>query len=332
MSSESWQTLLPPMFAAAGIDANGPIDVMPLTGGVSSDIVRVQLSDGREYCAKRALSALKVKSDWQAPVERNHYEVAWLHRAARIVPGAAPEVLAEDRANGVALLQYLPAEDYVLWKSELLEGHVNPRVAVAVADTIGRIHRATLDDSEVAKEFATDALFDALRLDPYLRFTASRHPQLSTAILAVLDATARNQRALVHGDVSPKNVLIARADDRPVLLDAECAWFGDPAFDAAFCLNHLILKSVHLPALTSALLSQASAFADTWLRHFPAVERPALEARTAALLPCLMLARVDGKSPVEYLNASGQSRVRNIAVPMIVSPPAGLRSVFASVG
>jgi len=117
-----------------------------------------------------------------------------------------------------------------------------------------------------------------------------------------------------------------------VLLDAECAWFGDPAFDAAFCLNHLILKAVHMHALTSALLAQAAAFADTWLGHFPAAERPALEARTAALLPCLMLARVDGKSPVEYLGAADQSRVRNIAVPLIVSPPAGLRSVFAAVG
>lgn len=332
MSTESWQDLLPRLFATAGIAGGDGAAVTPLTGGVSSDIVKVELADGRLFCAKRALSQLKVKSEWQAPVERNHYEVAWLQRAGNIVPGAAPRVFAEDRASGVALLEYLPAEDYLLWKDELLAGRARPDVPVAVADALGRIHAATLDDAGVAAEFATDHLIEALRLDPYLRFTASRHPQLATPILAVLEATARSKRALVHGDVSPKNILVARGDGHPVLLDAECAWFGDPAFDAAFCLNHLILKAVHLPALTSALLAQTAAFADTWLGHFPAAERPALEARTAALLPCLMLARVDGKSPVEYLDAANQSRVRNIAIPLIVSPPAGLRSVFAAVG
>lgn len=332
MSTESWLELLPKMFASAGIEMTAGLTVTPLTGGVSSDIVRIELADGREFCAKRALSQLKVKSDWRAPVERNHYEIAWLRRAGAIMPGAAPTVFAEDRARGIALLEYLPPDDYVLWKTELLAGHANPDIPVAVAEALGRIHRATLDDAGDAEAFRTDHLIEALRLDPYLRFTASRHPQLGQAILAVLDNTMRNKRALVHGDVSPKNILVSRRDGHPVLLDAECAWFGDPAFDAAFCLNHLILKAVHMRALTSALLAQAAAFADTWLGHFPAAERPAIEARTAALLPCLMLARVDGKSPVEYLGAADQSRVRNIAVPLIVSPPAGLRSVLAAVG
>lgn len=332
MSTASWLELLPEMFASAGIEVTSELTVTPLTGGVSSDIVRIELADGRSFCAKRALSQLKVKSDWRAPVERNHYEIAWLRRAGEIMPGAAPVVFAENRARGVALLEYLPPEEYALWKTELLAGRASPDVPVAVAEALGRIHRSTLDDPGDAAAFPTDHLIEALRLDPYLRFTASRHPQLGQAILAVLDNTMRNKRALVHGDVSPKNILVSRHDGHPVLLDAECAWFGDPAFDAAFCLNHLILKAVHMPALTSALLAQAAAFADTWLGHFPAAERPGLEARTAALLPCLMLARVDGKSPVEYLGAADQSRVRNIAVPLIVSPPVGLRSVLAAVG
>lgn len=331
MPTESWTDLLPGMFASAGIEGTAGLTVTPLTGGVSSDIVRVELADGRAYCAKRALPQLKVKSDWTAPVERNHYEIAWLRRAGAIVPGAAPLVFAEDRAHGIALLEYLAPDAYALWKTELLAGRADPGIPVAVAEALGRIHRATLDSPGAAEAFPTDHLIEALRLDPYLRFTASRHPQLSQAMLAVLDTTMRNKRALVHGDVSPKNILFSRRDGHPVLLDAECAWFGDPAFDAAFCLNHLILKAVHLRALTSALLAQAAAFADTWLGHFPAAERPAIEARTAALLPCLMLARIDGKSPVEYLGGSDQSRVRNIAVPLIVSPPAGLRSVLAAV-
>ncbi len=319
----SWEAMLPPIFSAAGIDAGG-LAVAPLTGGVSSDIVRVTLPDGRQYCAKRALPKLKVATDWQAPLERNHYEVAWLRRAGAIVPGAAPKVIGEDREHGIALLEYLPPEHYTLWKADLLAGHADPAVPVAVADALGRIHAATLDDPGAAAEFPTDDLIDALRLDPYLRYTAARHPGLAERILAVLATTASTKLALVHGDASPKNILVSRRDGHPVLLDAECAWYGDPAFDAAFCLNHLVLKSIHLPALRDSLIDAAQAFAATWLGHFPADLRPGLAARTAALLPCLMLARVDGKSPVEYLNEINRQAVRDLAIPFIRTPPADL--------
>ncbi len=328
MDDLTWEALLPPIFASAGIDASGTLEIAPLTGGVSSDIVRIRLDDGRQYCAKRALSKLKVATDWQAPLERNQYEVAWLRRANAIVPGAAPEVVGEDRAHGIALLEYLPAEDYVLWKAELLAGRADPSVATAVATALGRIHAATLNDPSAAAEFPTDHLIDALRLDPYLRFTAGRHPELSERILAVLATTANTKLALVHGDVSPKNILISKRDGHPVLLDAECAWYGDPAFDAAFCLNHLVLKSIHLPALRDTLLAQAAAFAATWLGHFPGQLRAGTEARVAALLPCLMLARVDGKSPVEYLSDADRQLVRDLAIPQIRRPPAAIAELL----
>lgn len=329
MDDLTWEALLPPIFASAGIDASGTLEIAPLTGGVSSDIVRIRLPDGRQYCAKRALSKLKVATDWQAPLERNQYEVAWLRRANTIIPGAAPEVVGEDRAHGIALLEYLPAEDYVLWKAELLAGRADPLVAAAVADALGRIHAATLNNRTAAAEFPTDHLIDALRLDPYLRFTAGRHPELADRILAVLATTANTRQALVHGDVSPKNILISKRDGHPVLLDAECAWYGDPAFDAAFCLNHLVLKSIHLPALRNNLLDQAAAFANTWLGHFPTELRAGIEARVAALLPCLMLARVDGKSPVEYLSEANRQLVRDRASPHIRRPPAAVAALIA---
>lgn len=326
----TWEALLPPIFATAGIPAGTDLDVAPLTGGVSSDIVRIRLPDGRQFCAKRALEKLKVATDWQAPLERNQFEVAWLRRANAIVPGAAPQVIGEDRAHGIALLEYLPAEDYVLWKSELLAGRADPHVPVAVADVLGHIHAATLNDETAAAEFPTDHLIDALRLDPYLRFTAARHPELADRILAVLAATANTKLALVHGDVSPKNILVSKRDGHPVLLDAECAWYGDPAFDAAFCLNHLVLKSIHLPALRDTLLDQAERFARTWLGHFPREFRPGIEARTTALLPCLMLARVDGKSPVEYLSETNRQVVRDRAIPHIENPSSGFVQLFDS--
>jgi aminoglycoside phosphotransferase (APT) family kinase protein len=331
MAEESWQTLLPPILAAAGLATGPEFSVEPLTGGVSSDIVRIRLADGRLVCAKRALPRLKVSSDWRAPLERNHYEVAWLRRAGDIVPGATPRVLGEDAGHGIALLEYLPPADYLLWKAELLAGRAEAKTAVAVAETLGRIHAATLDDPATAEAFATDALFDSLRLDPYLRTLASRHPALAAPILACLAETAATRVALVHGDVSPKNILVSRRDGHPVLLDAECAWYGDPAFDAAFCLNHLVLKSLHLPAIRGVLLDQARAFLATWLGHFPERLRRETECRVAVLLPCLMLARVDGKSPVEYLTPSEQQSVRDIAMPLIAQPGTSVAAVLAHV-
>ena len=329
MAEENWQTLLPPMFAAAGIAFAGPLEIVPLTGGVSSDIVRVQLADGRSFCAKRALPKLKVKSDWQAPLERNHYEIAWLRRAGEIVPGAAPKVLGEDREHGIALLEFLEPGDFLLWKAELLAGRADPATPRAVAEALGRIHAATLNDPATAAAFATDDLFDALRLDPYLRTLAARQPGLAGPILAVLAETAATRIALVHGDVSPKNILVSRRDGHPVLLDAECAWYGDPAFDAAFCLNHLLLKAVHLPEIRAALLDQARVFLSTWLAHFPPALRADTERRTARLLSCLMLARVDGKSPVEYLSPVEQQTVRDIAMPLIADPIDTVEAVLA---
>ena len=328
---EAWESVLPPLLCAAGIDAAGVIEVRALTGGVSSDIVRIRLADGRELCAKRALNRLKVALDWQVSPERNRFEIAWFRRANAIVPHSAPEVLGEDRARGIALLSYLPPERYLLWKDELLQGRSDPRVPHAVAETIGLIHRATLANSDVAAEFPTDALFDALRLDPYLRVTAERHPALAPQILACLEVTRSTRIALVHGDLSPKNILVARADAHPVILDAECAWYGDPAFDAAFCLNHLLLKSFHLPKSAHELLSEARDFFAVWVAHFPANMGAALERRTATLLPCLMLARVDGKSPVEYLSPPSQAAVRDVAMPLVRNAPVTVGAVLDEV-
>jgi aminoglycoside phosphotransferase (APT) family kinase protein len=330
-AAPSWDALLPRLLGEAGVEGRDGFEILPLTGGVSSDIIRVRLADGRDFAAKRALPQLKVAAVWTAPLERNHYEVAWLRRAGAIVPGIAPAVVAEDRAHGIALMEYLPPEDYLLWKAELLAGRADPRVAGAVADALGRIHAATLRDAAVAAAFPTDALFDALRLDPYLRFTASRHPDLAPRLLAVLETTAQSRLALVHGDVSPKNILVSKRDGHPVLLDAECAWYGDPAFDAAFCLNHLVLKSVHLNSIRHELLFQAHAFAAGWIRHFPEDLQSGVLERVGALLPCLMLARVDGKSPAEYLSEESRQRVRDLAMPLIASA-ASLDDVLGRAG
>lgn len=328
MSSSDWASVLAPLLHAAGLEADVE-SIEPLKGGVSSDIVKITLSDGTALCAKRALSQLKVATEWLAPVERNRYEVAWLRLAGTIVPGVVPRVVADDPDAGVVVMDYLAEDAFTLWKSDLLSGHVDPAVAAAVGAALGRIHAATWLDREVAAAFATDHLIDALRLDPYLRYTASRHPAVAETILTVLNRTATTKLALVHGDVSPKNILVPRGRQAsPVLLDAECAWFGDPAFDAAFCINHLILKSYHLPAQRKVLAEAATGLLSSWLAALPDRERANAEQRVATLLPCLLLARIDGKSPVEYLSETVRARVRNDALDLLRHLPASLSDII----
>jgi tRNA A-37 threonylcarbamoyl transferase component Bud32 len=277
------------------------------------------------------LARLKVSDDWHVPVERSLSEIAWLRQADLIAPGTVPRVLGEDPIHGVALIEYLPPEQFRLWKDELLAGHVDLRIVTATANVIGRIHSMTLTDTSVAAAFANDALFDALRLDPYLRTIAARYPGLAGPILECVKATNKSKIALVHGDLSPKNILVSRSDNHPIFIDAECAWFGDPAFDAAFLVNHLLLKAVHLSAIARDLCEAAAIFVATWLENFPAGLRSALDVRTAALLPCLMLARVDGKSPVEYLSAPNRQKVRDIAMPLIARPKPRVAEVVEAI-
>jgi aminoglycoside phosphotransferase (APT) family kinase protein len=300
----------------------------PLGGGVSSDIWRVNLPDGRTICIKRALPKLKVAADWYAPVSRNAYEWAWIEFAARHVPAAVPRPLAHDAEAGLFAMAYLAPGDHPVWKRQLLEGCVEPATAAAVGRVLATLHLASSRDAELERAFDSGANFHALRLEPYLLATARVHPALAPALEAMVERTANTRLALVHGDVSPKNILVG--PHGPVFLDAECAWYGDPAFDIAFCLNHLLLKCLVRPNERQALRHSFEAFVDAYflLARFEA--RAALEPRAASLLPGLLLARVDGKSPVEYLtDERDRELVRKVAAPMILRPPLCLAEVLA---
>ncbi|MEK7245672.1 MAG: phosphotransferase, partial [Pseudomonadota bacterium] len=192
----------------------------PLPGGVSSDIWRVDLDSG-PVCVKRALARLKVAADWRAPVERNAFEAAWIECANGIVPGAAAKILGHDRAAGLFVMEYLPPATHRPWKEDLRQGRADLAFAATVGATIARIHAGTANDPGVAGRFATDGIFHAIRLEPYLEAAARAHPDRAEPLRALVARTAKTKLALVHGDISPKNILVGPAG--PVFLDAECA-------------------------------------------------------------------------------------------------------------
>jgi aminoglycoside phosphotransferase (APT) family kinase protein len=290
----------------------------PLAGGVSSDIYRVKLPEAT-ICVKRALPKLKVAADWRVPPERNRNEVEWMKAASAIVPGAAPRIIAEDAEGEAFAMAYLPPEDYPNWKECLRDGQIDVSVAAAVGDLLGRIHAATARDPTIAARFANDAIFDAIRLEPYLIATGRVHRDLSDRFAALAGTTRAQKRALVHGDFSPKNILWG--PQGPVILDAECATFGDPAFDVAFIQNHLLLKGLWQPQWRERYVDAFFALQSAYDAHVKWEPIAALAARTAALLPGLMLARIDGKSPVEYLTSDASKEdVRTFARALLISP------------
>ncbi len=298
----------------------------PLTGGVSSDIWRVDLDDGRTLCVKRALPQLKVAAEWKAPVSRNAFEWAWIRFAFDLLPDAVPQPLAHDEAAGLFAMSFLDPDSHPVWKQQLLAGHVDPATAAAVGRTLGILHGASAHRGDLAAAFDTGESFHALRLEPYLLATARRHPDLSARLTELVQHTAARHIALVHGDVSPKNILVGPKG--PVLLDAECAWYGDPAFDIAFCLNHLLLKRLPRPDRARELHAAFSAFVEAYFATVSFEPHESLEARAAQLLPALLLARVDGKSPVEYVTQeSDRQSVRALAILLIVKPPSSLRQI-----
>jgi aminoglycoside phosphotransferase (APT) family kinase protein len=287
-----------------GFIRSGAAKLTPLTGGVSSEIYLVD-DAGKRFVVKRALEKLKVEADWFADTSRNHSEQAYIRYVGDFRPDAMPAIIGSDAEAGLFVMEFL--DGFHNWKEAMLAGECVLELAGKAGQLLGEIHARSWGNREVMAEFDSIPNFDQLRIDPYLRATAAKHPELKGQILAEADRLMQSRECLIHGDYSPKNILFN--DVRLVPLDCEVACYADASFDLSFFLNHLFLKSLyHAPKRLpfDAMIDTArSGYREGNPEHADQVE-----ARTAHLLPMLMLARVDGKSPVEYLDAAKQEFIR----------------------
>jgi hypothetical protein len=300
-------------------------DLVSLSGGVSNEVTKV-VWDGDCVVVKRPLAELSVDEHWPADVSRVHNEAAAarkthriLHQSDFIRNAGCPNVRFEDETNHVVGFD-CASEAATSWKEKLLAGDADPKTAHTVGEVLGEIHGKTFDRDDIESLFDHEKPFTQLRIDPYHLTVAERHPTCADAIRAEIERLDENAHTLVHGDYSPKNVL---SGDRVWILDFEVAHWGDPLFDVAFMLNHLLIKATHhglqAGARFDAFVSLAREFREShrhaFSRHLssPRVDSILDETALTTELAILMLARVDGKSPVQYPTKPCQDILRSVS-------------------
>lgn len=295
---------------ADGLTWEGPVVAEPLGGGISNDVFAVRLG-ARRVVLKTALAKLRVAADWRSDVDRIHREAAcqrWLCEV--LEPGEVPAVIWEDHDRHLYVMDHAP-DEAVNWKSEMLAGRPPASAAARAGDLLGRLHAAGRDQAALRAEFGDQAVFDQLRLDPYLREIARVHPELRNAIEPLIAQLAGAAETMVHGDYSPKNILVL--PDHLVLLDHEVAHYGDSRFDLGFFFCHLTLKALHVQSAADQLWAQLPAAWEAYRARYGWWS----EADWLPYLGAMLLARVDGKSPAEYLTAASQPGVRRLAAALL---------------
>lgn len=297
----------------------------PLGGGVSNTVMLVESASER-FILKQALSKLRVEQDWYSDRDRIFRESEALRRVAGLLPeDCVPRVLFEDRGNYLFAMTAAP-KGAPTWKDQLMQGIIHVGTAERVARMLGTVIASTWNSSEFCAAFGDQAVFDQLRIEPYYRTTALRHPDLENFFVDLIRESAARRVALVHGDWSPKNFLVS--GDHVMAIDFEVVHFGDPAFDSAFLLNHLLIKSLYLVQWRSELVGAALRFWTVLREHLPS-DAGWFETATVRHLGALLLARVDGKSPVEYVKDEVmKQQLRRLARSFILDRPRSVPEVF----
>ena len=326
----------------AQLDAKETVVVQELSGGVSNVVLRIERGRGDAFILKQARERLRVAEEWKCDVARIFREIDTL-RICQLLLGESqplfdeitielPRILWEDRENYLFAMTAAPPAAQT-WKQQLMAGEIKAEIAAACGKLLGRLHANGWNNPLVQQSLADTAYFEALRVSPYYRRIAAAHPELQAEIELLIDTLSRHRYTLVHGDFSPKNLLVA--GDTVMLVDFEVGHFGDPAFDTGFFLSHLILKTIWSAEMRGDYAPLVHCFWEAYRSIVqPTLDMAtwmSLEERSIFNLAGCLLARVDGKSPVEYLNQHQQAEVRQLASLLFRSPPETVAEVCRKV-
>jgi len=293
-----------------------------LTGGVSNRTALVERSGGEAWVIKQALAKLRVPVDWFSSPERVHREALGLRWLASLAPaGTVPAFVYEDHSRHLLIMQAVP-QPHQNWKTMLLAGRLEGDHVDQFGRLLAAIHRRAYERrGEVAPAFEDRSFFETLRLEPYYRYTAGQVPAAAPYLDSLCAETLACRLTLVHGDYSPKNILVYQG--RLILLDHEVIHFGDPAFDLGFSLTHFLSKAHHLPRLRAEFAEAARRYMSVYRQSLGTLPwLGELEARAVRHTLACLLARVSGRSPLEYLGPDARLRQREVVVSLMADPPA----------
>lgn len=284
-------------------------------GGVSCTVAYVEI-DGRPIIIKQALEQLKTKDTWLCDPNRMYIEYESNKIYHDLLPENAPETYFYDQENYIYGREAVP-DGCLMWKDDLMKGFIDYKVAQKAADTLAAVHNHCAGNEEIARMFENKDVFYALRISPYINFTVTKHPKIAEFAQKVSDEMMESRITLIHGDYSPKNIMVT--EDGMKVLDYEVANYGHPAFDLAFLSNHFILKAVKFPERSGKYLDLLDYTVKRYFHALTCMDRQEFEHSFIRTLALLMLARIDGKSPVEYLTEEKEKQelVRRLSLTMI---------------
>lgn len=310
------------------ITPNEAIVARKLTGGVSNRTVLVKRPNGEAWVLKQALAQLRVQVPWFSDPNRIHREARGLRWLQKLAPaGHIPAFLFEDHEYHVLGMAAVP-EPHQNWKVMLLGGQICRDHVLQFGQLLGDIHRRAYEErSAVAPAFADRSFFESLRLEPYYAYTAEQIPEAADFLYALITDVRRQALSLVHGDYSPKNILIHQ--DNLFLLDHEVIHYGDPAFDIGFSMTHFLSKAHHLPFYRADFIEAARKYWQTyWGRLGNVTWRNGLEVRAVRHTLGCILARVAGRSTLEYLTIEEHYRQQEVAVRLMKTPPPSMLALI----
>lgn len=290
-------------------------EYIKITEGVSSDIWYVKTEKGLEFCIKRALKKLTVKEDWFAPISRSNFEVAYFKACQNINTESFPKILGHDKKKYILAMEWFKPEKYILWKKKLLDMTFETKDGYTISNILREKHSYFHNKSDYKKEFENDKTFYDIRIEPYILFTSKSYPKYENCFIDAAKSLVLNKKTVIHGDFSPKNILIG--PQFPIILDAETACWGDPVFDLAFCNNHIILKSILNTSNKKEYILLSKKFIETYINKINWEEKSNFIDRFLKLIPLLVLARLDGKSPIEYYQNKHIKKARALSLKIL---------------
>lgn len=303
-------------------------EIRRLSGGVSNRTVWVRRPSGETWVMKQALAKLRVPVDWFSSPERVHREALGLRWLSRLAPPQTTTPLVfEDHSAHLIAMQAVP-DPHANWKTMLLAGQLDQDHVTQFARLLATIHANAYSQRDAVQPvFADRSFFESLRLEPYYGYTAQQVPAARAFLTGLIEATRARTRTLVHGDYSPKNVLVH--EGRLILLDHEVIHWGDPAFDLGFSFTHLLSKAHHLPEQRADFVDAAHHYWATYIdRAAGQAWGDELEAYAVRHTLACLLARVAGRSPLEYLSQAACDRQQTIVTALMADPPTSMDALI----